>query len=394
MFDVKDWMSCIESSPDAVPFTAVYSIGDIHSDSDALLHALALAGTKPGVDPEEVWEWSCGEHTAIVLTGDLFDNARPNYSLTEKRTIDDPQSSDECVSTARKNEIPREVSTCLKMLDKAAEAAQDHLSRVLFVCGNHDTYQLLVSRWYTNEHMKLWCERLLGMTMEHNSLAQMRICDDDTEEVKRQKAYEFSVTNAHALIRHCELWNPDCELKVVYQIENAVYVHGGLTLEMFQVFRIFKKHLFIETNRDMNFFEACNFVYNLYAGSHHSPLCSNVDVFNFFNDVVYQLVHDRSLNDVDDERDVQLFMMINGHNKSFGLKPVKTIVVGHTVHLEPIIRRVIDSEFAIMFGDTAMSIAFQHKPSHRDYSYEHVYVGRIDCVTGERLFLHPGDPTE
>jgi len=378
-------MSCIDTETES--FEAAYSIGDIHGDSDALLHALSLAGVRPQIDQEETWGWNIEQHAAIVLTGDLFDNARP-FSIREKTFLE----TEKCPSTLRKNEIPNEIRVCIRILSKAAEAASENSSRVIFVCGNHDTHQLLVSKWYhsNRENLRNYAHHLIGITMQYNSNAQMKICDSDKEQEKLEKAYTYCSENAETLLNFAEKWNPDCELKVIHQVENAIYMHGGISIEMIQKFRIFQKYLQGRTEKKFNFFEACNLVYNIFAGhSSYARLVDDDDVSSFFKDVVMGIVENRSLNTADDVRDVQLFMLLNAHSKEFNLKPVYTIVVGHTVHDEPIIRDVPDTNFAFMFGDTAMSIAFQEKSqSSGDYSFEHVNVGRIHFKNEERVFLN------
>ena len=378
-------MSCVGTKTES--FEAAYSIGDIHGDSDALLHALSLAGVRPQRDEDDTWGWNLEQYAAIVLTGDLFDNARP-FSIREKTFLE----SEKCSSMLRKNEVPDEIRLCLRMLSKAAEAASENSSRVIFVCGNHDTHQLLVSKWYHGNQDKLrhWAHHLIDVSMEYNSKAQMKICDDDTKQEKLTKAYTYCSENAKTLLKFAEKWNPDCELKVIFQVENAIYMHGGISVEMFQKFRIFKKYLQGRLGKEFNFFEACNLVYNIFTGhSSYARLVDDDDVWTFFTDVVMDIVENRSLNTEDDVRDVQLFMLLNAHSKIFNLKPVHTVVVGHTVHSEPIIRDVPDTNFAFMFGDTAMSIAFQEKSkSSGDYSFEHVNVGRIHFKNEERVFLN------
>jgi hypothetical protein len=168
-------------------------------------------------------------------------------------------------------------------------------------------------------------------------------------------------------------------------------VHGGITLKMLDKFYEYSESIDGIMQKNANFFEACNFVFNEFLRKQNSQFIQLPVMSNFLYEIIYNLTQDRSLSDVDAVRDIQVMTAINSHNYKYGLDEVSTIVIGHTPIAKPLVYKVLQNEwnnYAIMLGDTAMSAAFQTQSDNPQTYYEqHIHAGKINFKTGERVFL-------
>jgi hypothetical protein len=257
---------------------------------------------------------------------------------------------------------------------EVGKAARLHDSQVVFISGNHEFFTFMASQNSTQH---------LDFEAEYNTLFSLGVCLTDNETVKKQKIYDHARVTAAMLTLVFKEVNPQCEMKIIHQVQNAVYCHGGLTKEMFLTFRIFSNnYLKRQSNsrfQNMNFYETCNYIYNSCL-LRDEPITE--EMLQFYHDVVLEVCSDRSLNRPDEARDTELFNLINAHNSRYELPEVTTIVVGHTIQT-PGPRILRSGKYQVMLGDSAMSTAFlnQENPSRFDrgrWLHTHAAVGCID----------------
>lgn len=225
------------------------------------------------------------QNVYIVVTGDMIDNHRPNYTVTEEG----------CHIGAIKQEELK-ILLCLKILDYQA---RKYNSRVITLIGNH-------------EHMNFDYEDIAKEYMCHPyhhyfDLGKYIYDVNDTKLSGNISRFKFFKTFR-------KLFYVDGQIKIIYRVNNCIFMHGGLTEKHV---KMYKTDTY--TNID-HFIDAINNAYNEMYGDTHDD---NKKTKILLNDILYN----RDIGEFNDKDHCQIIKSVLSE---LGVKD-HMVVVGHCV---------------------------------------------------------------
>ena len=277
-FDDRKWNTLFERT---------YQYRNINLDSsfetvDNLLEyrKIKVLDEFPSWNPER-------KNVHIVVTGDLIDNHRPKYTVTEKGCH---------IGAIIQEEL--KLLLCLKILDFQARKCD---SRVITLIGNH-------------EHMNFNGQDIAEQYMchpYHHYFDLGKYIYDANNIVLTGNISRFKFFRSFR-----KLFYVDGQIKIIYRVKNCIFMHGGLTEKHVEMYKT-DTYQVIDID---HYIDAINNAYNeMYNDTHDD----NKNTKKLINDILYN----RDIGDFNDKDHCQIIQSVLS---KLGVENYM-IVVGHCV---------------------------------------------------------------
>jgi hypothetical protein len=261
-------------------------------------------------------KWKDGmEDKVIVVTGDMIDNLRGKYTK-----LDDSETCH--IGFVKQEEL--KIVLCLKILDYQAIQA-DRGCRVITLLGNHEDMNI------KNINSDYFCQ-----DDQYYKL-------NDTTYVTRKKFFK----KYHAIFNF-----EDKEKKIIFRINNNIFMHGGMTSDILDIYKNSYKYKNTSPLQMNTFVTNMNGHYNLNNGTYYN------ENYNNEKDILWNRnfgePEDKETSTVCDEFNEMIEKFIDG--KFFNL------IVGHCIQSYEKTQKYYINYFKLNFNNlTYEDITKDHK---------------------------------
>ena len=230
-------------------------------------------------------KWKDGmEDKVIVVTGDMIDNLRGKYTK-----LDDSVTCH--IGFVKQEEL--KIVLCLKILDYQAIQA-DRGCRVITLLGNHED-------------------------MNIKDINSDYFCQDD------QFYYDGAnfITRKDFFIIYHKIFNfEDGQKKIIFRVNNNIFMHGGMTSQIMSSFKQIFKQIFKQNDvvQMYNFIIITNLSYSSESLRYNTA-------YNYLNKILW----DRDFGEPNNKTTVEICSEFNTMIKNFTNDDTFNLIVGHCV---------------------------------------------------------------